>query len=39
MTSSLEDLSSFPNIKDHKLEFNKVSRAVPITGGPDYSKA
>ena len=37
MTSSLEDLSGSPNIKDYKLEFNKVSRSVPITGGTDYS--
>jgi len=38
MTSSLEDLSVPPNIKDYKLEFNKVSLSFPILGVPDYSK-
>jgi hypothetical protein len=39
MTYSLEELSYSHNIKDYKLEFNKVSRALPITAGPHYSKA
>lgn len=39
MTSSLQNLSGSPNIKDHKLEFNQVSRAAPVTGGPNYIKA
>jgi hypothetical protein len=39
MTCSLEALSHSHNIKDYKLEFNKVSRAVPITAGPHYSVA
>jgi len=37
MTSSLVDLSASPNIKDYKLEFNKVSLSFPILGVPDYS--
>lgn len=31
MTCSLGELSYSHNIKDYKLEFNKVSHAVPIT--------
>jgi hypothetical protein len=39
MTCSLEELSECHNIKDYKLEFNKVSRAFPITATPYYIKA
>jgi len=38
VTSSLEDLSGSPSIKDYKLEFNKVSLSFPILGVSDYSK-
>jgi len=34
VTSSLEDLSGSPNIKDYKLEFNKVSLSFPILEFP-----
>lgn len=30
MTSSLEDLSGSPDIKDYKLKFNKVYRSVSL---------
>jgi hypothetical protein len=39
MTYSLEEISDSHNIKDYKLEFNKVSLAVTIKVGPHYSKA
>jgi len=34
VTSSLEDLSASPNIKDYKLEFNKVSLSFSILKFP-----
>jgi hypothetical protein len=39
MTCSLEKLSGSHNIKDNKLEFNKVSRAVPITAGSPLQRS
>jgi hypothetical protein len=37
MTCSLDELFDSYDIKDYKLEFNKVSRAVPITANRSSS--